>query len=52
MVVRALQRSPAGLFGFKGFEQRLEVALAEAVTALALNDLEEEGGEASRAQIP
>ena len=38
-----LELPAAQLVLFDGFEQRLEVAFAEALVALALNDLEEDG---------
>ena len=34
-----LQIAPAGLFGFDGFEQRLEVAFAEPPASFSLDDL-------------
>src|SRR5919109_3345322 len=39
-----LKVSPLLLFALDGLEQGLEVALAEAAGAVALNDLEEDGG--------
>src|SRR5690606_19979356 len=43
--VEALQHAAAHLVAFDGFEQGLEVALAEALVALALDDLEEDRAE-------
>ncbi len=39
-----LQVAATFLFEFEGFEEGLEVPLAEALTSLAGDDLEEEGG--------
>jgi hypothetical protein len=39
-----LHVSPEALFLLDGFEKRLEIALAEALAAAALDDLDEQGG--------
>ena len=48
MIFNRLQVAATILFEFEGVEEGLEVALAEALTSLAGDDLEEQGGAAGQ----